>query len=165
MSRAGTLIDGPQFARDRGVVSGTLDIDALPRLAASGCRTARLRYRVSGGANAQGRPCLTIEVTGPVSLVCQRCLGALDSAVEVDVALELAESERAIAAADDDVDRVLASRAMGVAELVEDEVLLALPMAPMHERCEAGADARAAQQRAGPFAALARLRRSGGGGG
>jgi len=163
MSRAGT-IDGPQFARDRGVVSGALDIGALPRLAASGCTAATLRYRVSGGTNAQGRPCLVVEASGPASLVCQRCLGELGFAVEVRVELELAESEREIAAADDDVDRVLATRSMDLAALVEDEVLLVLPMAPMHDRCEAGTDERQAQ-RAGPFAALARLRRGGGGGG
>ncbi len=163
MSRAGT-IDGPQFARDRGVASGALGIGALPRLAESGCRAADLRFRVSGGENAQGRSCLVVEAAGPASLVCQRCLGALEFGVDVRVELELAESEREIAAADDDVDRVLATRAMDVAALVEDEVLLALPMVPMHERCETGAEARAAQ-RTGPFAALAGLRRGGGGGG
>ena len=163
MSRAGT-IDGPQFARDRGVVSGTLEIGALPRLAASGCLAATLRYRVSGGANAQGRSCLVVEASGPASLICQRCLGALEFEVAVSAELELAESEREIAAADDDVDRVLATRAMDVAVLVEDEVLLVLPMAPMHDRCEAGVDEREAQ-RARPFAALASLRRGGGGGG
>lgn len=162
MSRAGT-IDGPQFARDGGVATGALDIGALPRLAASGCSSADLRYRVSGGANAQGRPSLVVEATGPVALVCQRCLGALEFAVDVGVELELAGSAREIAAADDDVDRVLAARSMDVAALVEDEVLLALPMAPMHDRCETGAEARAAQP-AGPFAALAGLRRGGGGG-
>jgi uncharacterized protein len=163
MSRAGT-IDGPQFARDRGVVSGTLEIGALPRLAASGCEAATLRYRVSGGANAQDRPCLEVEASGPVTLVCQRCLGTLEFAVDVRVELELAESEREIAAADDDVDRVLAARSMDVAALVEDEVLLALPMAPMHDRCAPGAGA-GETQRAGPFAALAGLRRGGGGDG
>lgn len=163
MSRAGT-IDGPQFARDRGVLAGALDIGALPRLAASGCTAATLRYRVSGGTNAQGRPCLGVEVSGPASLICQRCLGVLEFEVAVGAELELAESEREIAAADDDVDRVLATRAMDVAALVEDEVLLVLPMAPMHDRCEAGMDESRAQ-RAGPFAALASLRRGGGGGG
>jgi uncharacterized protein len=77
------------------------------------------------------------------------------------VELELATSEQAIAAAEDDVDRVLATRAMDVASLVEDELLLTLPIAPMHERCEpvpAGADS----GRASPFAALAGWRKGGG---
>jgi uncharacterized protein len=161
MSRAGT-IDGPQFARDRGTVSGTLGIDALPRLAASGCEAATLRYRVGGGVNAAGRPCLAVEAEGVAVLACQRCLEAVELPLELSVELELAASEREIAEADDDVDRVLATNAMDVASLVEDEVLLVLPMAPMHERCEPDAGERAAN-RAAPFAALAALRKGTGG--
>jgi uncharacterized protein len=168
MSRAGTAgtrtIDGPQFARDRGTTSGTFDIAALPRLAASGCEAAALRYRVSGGENARGRPCLVVEASGVARLTCQRCLDALAFPIELAVELELAESEGAIGTADDDVDRVLATKAMAVGALVEDEVLLALPMAPMHEQCEqnvAWGDA----DRGTPFAALAALRKGGGGGG
>jgi uncharacterized protein len=46
---------------------------------------------------------------------------------------------------------------MDVAQLVEDEVILALPMVPRHEACLAtGA---APETRASPFDALAALRR------
>jgi uncharacterized protein len=161
MSRAGT-IDGPQLARDRGTVSGTLGIGALPRLAASGCEAATLRYRVRGAVNAAGRPCLAVDASGVALLACQRCLDPVEFPVELSVELELAASERAIVEADDDVDRVLATNAMDVAALVEDEVLLVLPMAPMHERCEPDAGQGAAN-RAAPFAALAGLRKGGGG--
>jgi uncharacterized metal-binding protein YceD (DUF177 family) len=82
--------------------------------------------------------------------------------VELSVELELAASEREIVEADDDVDRVLATNAMDVASLVEDEVLLVLPMAPMHERCEPDAGLRAAD-RGAPFAVLAGLRKGRGG--
>ena len=161
MSRAGT-IDGPQLARDRGTVSGTLGIGALPRLAASGCEAATLRYRVRGAVNAAGRPCLAVEASGVALLACQRCLDPVEFPVELSVELELAASEREIVEADDDVDRVLATNAMDVALLVEDEVLLGLPMAPMHERCEPDVGQGAAN-RAAPFAALAGLRKGGGG--
>ena len=84
-------------------------------------------------------------------LACQRCLDAVEFPVALSVALELAVSEREIVEADDDVDRVLATNAMDVAALVEDEVLLAVPYAPRHEQCNArAADASAAPQR--PFA-------------
>lgn len=161
MSRAGT-IDGPQFARDRGTVSGTLGIDALPRLAASGCEAATVRYQVHGAVNAAGRPILAVEASGVAMLACQRCLDAVEFPVALSVALELAASEREIVEADDDVDRVLATNAMDVAALVEDEVLLVLPMAPMHERCEPDAGGRDANP-AAPFAALAGLRKGAGG--
>jgi uncharacterized protein len=160
MSRAGT-IDGLAFARDRETVSGQLEIGAVPRLAASGCQAAAIRYTIRGGQNAEGHPCLAVGASGTLRLTCQRCLGALDFPVELEVELELATSEEAIATAEDDVDRVLATRAMEVASLVEDEVLLALPIAPVHERCEP-AGAGAGSVRASPFAALAGLRKGGG---
>ncbi len=163
MSRAGT-IDGPQLARDRGAVSGTLGIDALPRLAASGCEAATLRYRVRGGVNAAGRPCLDVEGSGVALMACQRCLGAVAFPIELSVELELAATEKEMFGADDDVDRVLATPSMDVASLVEDEALLVLPMAPMHAQCEPDAELRDAH-RAAPFAALAGFRKSGGGDG
>ena len=50
-------------------------------------------------------------------------------------ALHLAENMREISEADDEIDRVVASRKMDVAGLVEDEVILELPMAARHEEC------------------------------
>jgi uncharacterized protein len=70
-----------------------------------------------------------------VQLVCQRCLGPLPVPIAVDVELQLAESLREISEADDSIDRVLASRNMDIGQLVEDEVILVLPMVPRHEAC------------------------------
>jgi uncharacterized protein len=139
-------------------------MEALRRLAESGCEAATIRYTVRGGANAEGHPCLAIEASGALRLACQRCLGALAFPVELSVELELAMSEREIAAAEDEVDRVLATRAMDVAALVEDEILLVLPMAPVHERCAPETGQRDSG-RASPFDALAGLRKGGGGSG
>jgi uncharacterized protein len=160
MSRVGTL-DGLQFARGRGEMSGALGIADLPRLAAMGCDTATLAYCVRGGENGGGHPCLTIEIGGELRLVCQRCLGPLAFPVAAKSELELAQTEREIEAAADDVDRVLATKSMDVAALVEDEVILVLPMVPLHARCEIGV-ARGSAGKAAPFAALAGLRRGSG---
>jgi uncharacterized protein len=161
MSRAGT-IDGLQLARGRDAVSGAVGIDDLPRLAAMGCDAATLAYVVRGGESGGGRPSLTIEISGSARLVCQRCLGPFEFELAAKTELELAETQAEIDAADDDVDRVLATKAMDVAALVEDEAILALPMVPLHERCATGV-AEGAAVKASPFAVLAGLRRTGGG--
>jgi uncharacterized protein len=160
MSCAGTL-DGLQFARGRGEVSGAIGIEDLPRLAAMGCDEAMLAYSVRGGQSGGGHPSLTIEIRGELRLACQRCLGPLAFPMAAKTELELAPTQREIETADDDIDRVLATKAMDVAALVEDEVILALPMVPLHERCETGV-ARGSAGKAAPFAALAGLPRSGG---
>jgi DUF177 domain-containing protein len=161
MSRAGT-IDGPRFAKAREAVTGALAISDLPRLAEMGCEAATLRYAVRGGDDADGRAALTVEVSGALQLACQRCLGALELPVVVTSVLELADSEAEIDAADDERDRVLASKSMDVAALIEDEVILALPMIPMHASCETTATREAGDKRS-PFAALAGLQERGAG--
>ncbi len=85
--------------------------------------------------NERGKQRLKLAVDGSVRLQCQRCLGILDLPVHLAAQLDLASSEAEIMAADDDIERVVAGREMSVAALVEDEVLLALPMAPKHEQC------------------------------
>ena len=156
MSQAG-LIDGLQFARAGQERRGLLDLERLPRLAQVSCSTQGLKYHLSGGIAGDGRPCLRVRVDGEVRLACQRCLAPVPVPIAVDVELRLAESLREIAEADDEVDRVLASGEMDVGELVEDEVLLALPMVPRHESCGIalpGGDAKIL-----PFSVLAELKR------
>jgi uncharacterized protein len=161
MSQPG-VIDGFQFARDRSVREGRLGLDRLGRLAEMKCSTSGLRYRLEGGIDAEGRFCLILGVSGSVSLICQRCLDRLDFPVEIDARLELAREPREIVQAEDDIDRVLAAKEMDVAALVEDEVILALPMVPKHERCAIGEDHGAAvPARETPFGALIALKRRG----
>jgi uncharacterized protein len=156
MSQGG-VIDGLEFARAGATRAGKLDLAQLPRLAEVGCRAAELSYAIRGDASAQGKPALRLAAAGTLEFVCQRCLEALRMPIDVQSELELAESQAGIDAADDDVDRVLATRSMAVAELVEDEVILALPMVPMHARCTAAIGA-APTERVSPFAGLAALR-------
>jgi uncharacterized protein len=159
MSRAGT-IDGLKFARERGAISGTLGIADLPRLAELGCEHAALRYEVRGEHEAGGISRLVVDAAGEVRLTCQRCCSPVDLAVAPHSELVLAAAQAEIDAAEDDIDRVVAGKAMDVAALIEDEVMLALPMVPMHERCEQRVAPDEAAT-ASPFSALARLRKDG----
>jgi uncharacterized protein len=150
-------IDGRTVAREELAIHGRLGAEALPRLAASGAATDGFEFAIRGGRNAQGKDCLRIEARGAVEMSCQRCLAPTRMGIDVDTELELADSDEEIAAADDDVDRALATPAMPVAALVEDEILLALPMVPRHAECEAPGSRDDAV--ASPFAALGTLRR------
>jgi len=133
------------------------DIADFPRLARMGCEVAALRYTVCGVRGADERLGLAVELSGQLQLICQRCLGPVDLPLAVSNELELAESLEEIEAADDDTDRVLASRSMDVAVLVEDEAILALPMVAAHDRCETWI-ARGAGAQQSPFGGLAALR-------
>ncbi len=157
MPQAG-VIDGLQFARKAEVRQGRLGLSDLPRLAEMRCSTEALEFQVSGEMNARGKPCLRVAISGLLQLVCQRCFGPLPHHVAVDVELVLSEDHREIEEADDDMDRVLATRQMDLGRLVEDEVILALPMVPRHENCASAAVA-GREARESPFGVLANWKR------
>jgi uncharacterized protein len=159
MSHVG-VIDGLPFAESASVVSGTLTGEQLPRLSEPDCRVEQVAFTVRGGTNSKGKACLHVTAQAQLVLVCQRCLEPMACSVPVDSELELAQSLEQVELADDDVDRVLATHSMSVAQLVEDEVILALPAAPRHESCKpaSGGDE---LKRASPFDVLARLKQGG----
>jgi uncharacterized protein len=157
-------IDGLAFARNAAVLKGRLGMESLPRLTQSGCSGSVLDFVLAGEINERGKPGLKLAVNGSVRLECQRCLGNLDFPVHVEAQLEFASSEAEIMAADDDIERVVAGREMSVVALVEDEVLLALPMVPKHEQCGVATGV-TMQAKPSAFQVLAALRKRSSSGG
>lgn len=160
------VIDSLEFARRHGTLSGRLQLGTLPRLAevlfdASGS----LEYEVSGEA-AGGEAFLSVKLDGQLLLTCQRCLGALEFRLSVRNRMMLIEpgspwpDDGQVGGLEDEAcDAIEASRELDLAPLLEEEVLLALPIAPRHERCEPPVAATASKE-ASPFAQLARLKRN-----
>jgi uncharacterized protein len=123
--------------------------------------------RVQGGAP---QAWLYLQAHGRVARECQRCLQPALLVLDVNRSFRFAPTEDEAAALDaESEDDVLAlSRQFDLRELVEDELLLALPIVPKHEQCPAPLTA-ASSSLAGedvapvhPFAALASLKRGGG---
>ena len=78
---------------------------------------------------------------GVLPLVCQRCLGPLEHPVHIEVLLLLAATQDEVDAAPVEAegpDSIVAGREMPVLSLVEDEVVLAIPIAPRHPACAGG---------------------------
>jgi len=151
-------IDGLAFARSAGMLKGRLDMESLPRLARSACSMAVLDFILEGEINERGKPGIRLAVDGSVRMQCQRCLGDVDLPLRLETQLQLAVNEAEILAADDDIERVVAGHEMSVAALVEDEVILALPMVPKHVRCRAAAGAEGGAEPSA-FQALAALKK------
>ena len=133
--------DALRLARERGIVDGTVDAHALPRVAdllSEG--PASVAWRIQGSTDASGRPALHIELRGSVTLVCQRCLGSFEwpIAQASEVLLARDESELAALDADSSLEVVLAQGPTDPLLLVEDELVLALPFAPRHpeDQCD-----------------------------
>jgi DUF177 domain-containing protein len=151
------VIDGFEFASAGASLSGALPIRDFPRLhdMLAGYE-GEVAYEVEGVREARGRPALRLKVRGRLDLRCQRCLEALPFEVRADALLILAGTQAEIDAEPADVDaadRVVAAKEMPVRELVEDELILALPYAPRHAACSARASTDAAEK-CSPFAGL-----------
>ena len=160
-SRLKRISDAFVFAREGRVLEGTLAVDGLERLhdlltEVSG----EVTFRLQGAQGKRGEYTLHLQVAGRIPLACQRCLGAIPFDLDVDSLLELIPEGADMSQdelEDDTRDFLPVAGELFVAELVEDEVLLALPVAPRHEKCgfPGAADA---GERINPFATLAGLK-------
>ncbi|MDE2616785.1 MAG: DUF177 domain-containing protein [Burkholderiales bacterium] len=168
-------LDIKAFAQAGGVLSGRDLLSKYERLLseAGGLGAerpvrweARGALRTDAGGYAQVWLHLSAEVGLPMT--CQRCLGPAD--IELAVARDfrfVASEEQAEAedeAAEEDV--LALTREFNLQELIEDELLMELPVVPRHEVCPVevklaaqDADFEAAQvEKTNPFAALAGLK-------
>ena len=140
-------------------MSGEWPVADFPRLQGVVQPGNVLHYELEGVPEEQGRPALRLRVSGKLQLTCQRCLGALEHPLRVDALLMLFGSESeidAIPVGPEAPDGIVAAKEMAVRDLIEDEVLLAIPYAPRHEGCKAGGEA-AGTPRTRPFADLRTL--------
>ncbi len=163
--------DGYGVAARQAVIAGRVDAAALPRvsdLLAEEGGTAQVDYRITGSADAGGRPALEVALSGVVPLTCQRCLQPFAWPVEQSTLLLLARDEGELARLDEEDHEhevLLADAPLDALALVEDELLLTLPFAPRcpEAQCPAAgtglaAAAGEATGSASPFGALAGLK-------
>ena len=149
------------FAREGRVLEGILAVSDLERLHdLLAVVEGEVSFRLEGYRGKRGECMLHLTVTGVIPLACQRCLEAVSYDLDVDSQLELVPEGAELSQdelEDDSRDFLPVAKELDVAELVEDEVLLALPVAPRHERCGLPGAADAGE-RVNPFAALSGLK-------
>jgi len=128
-------IDPLRFCKMAQVWEVSADLSEFPRLRPEFTQ-GQLHCRVTGRADKHKGCVLYVEITGEVEATCQRCLGRLTQEIaiasDVYLARDEAELERRNADSDSSMDAILMSAKLSLIELIEDEVLLGLPLAPMH---------------------------------
>jgi len=130
-------VDPWRFCRDAQSWETRSEVAAFPRLAHEFTQGA-LFCRVVGRVDQRGSLSLQLTVSGDVQLTCQRCLGSMPYQVEVERTLYLARNEAEMERLDalPDSDAIQAGEILSLVDLVEDEVLLSLPLATMHAEGE-----------------------------
>ena len=152
------IVDARRVADDSGALEGRIPARRLARIAAPFRALGPVQVAFTIERRDAARLRLSGRLHATVAATCQRCLGEMTLALERDVDVVLAEDEGS-ADPEDDVVGIPDGR-FEVVRFVEDEVMLACPMIPMHpaHECDAAPGPGAASdERRRPFADLARL--------
>lgn len=138
---------------------------------APSCKVAwSARAELRQGVGTQAEPWLHLQAGVVLPLCCQRCLQPAEVGLEVNRWFRFVADEATAEAQDDECEEdVLAMEPRpSLRDLIEDELLMALPLVPMHEACpqlpsqllQTDADDSPAEDRPHPFAALSGLKRT-----
>ncbi len=165
-----------ELAQDGQPWSETTFITDLPRLAAEAqglSASDAVQWQATGElrpqAGAEDQVWLHLTAKASVPLTCQRCMTLVATPVEVDQWYRFVASEEIAMAEDDgaEEDLLVMAPQFDLMDLLEDELLMALPLVPMHESCpvtpvfSAGDPAvEAAEAKPNPFAVLGQLKKS-----
>ena len=160
--------DDPMTRFERLVAEAHAD-EAQPNLGSVTWQAhGEMRAGASGGAPAVW---LHLQAKTSVPLTCQRCLGPVDTPLKVDRWFRFVNDEATAAAEDDDCEEDLLALEPRprLHDVLEDELLMELPLAPLHETCPVPVVMQASDpmvgmdgdepERKNPFAGLAKLKK------
>lgn len=171
-------IDIKTFSATRAQREGETPLDALPRLRDStfplpgDSPVAAVRWSAEGEqrtpTGGEPQPWLHVSARAEVTLECQRCLQPYTQALALDRWFRFVRNEEEAAALDEEIDEdvLVLAKQFDLESLIEDELILSLPLVPRHDECpeplliqedpEVAADD---VETPHPFAALAALRK------
>lgn len=169
-------LDVTAFAQAGALLEGDEPLSAFERLqaeAASSDLPSGVQWRAQGEWRSESAgtatPWVHVQAQACVPLTCQRCLQPMAAQMEAQRWFRFVADEETAALEDEEAeeDVLVISKSFDLRELVEDELLMELPVAPRHEQCPTempmsvqDEDFDAAQaQRPNPFAALAQLKK------
>lgn len=151
------LINNLEIAKSLEKLSGQLDAHDSDRLAEvtdpANQDKLKVHYALVGDGAKSHSPSMHLAVNAVLPLVCQRCLEAMQLDVSLAFVYMVSAAEPEEANESDEIDWVEPSREMNLTELIEDELLIAAPLASTHEhscqplKLESG-------EKPNPFAAL-----------
>ena len=162
-----SIVNVFEMARGAQTYQGDIPLARLERLA-QGLSTPEgtVSFTAQGFRDALGRPALRLDWQTSLTLACDKC----GSAVPVDLAAQglfyFVPDEASLEREpidDAPEEALVGSDTFDLTALLEDEVILALPISPRHDRCGAAPEPEVSEEavsadRRTPFAGLAALR-------
>ena len=134
------FVDPMRLAETRQTLKGQVVVAAMPRLMAALAMPPSVQSEVdvdlAFSVDGQGVRRVLGSLHAELDAICQRCLQPMTLPLHVDIALGIVRAlDEAEQLPDEYEPLVLASVTEGqsLAAIIEDELLLALPVAPLHE--------------------------------
>ncbi|MBI2779443.1 MAG: DUF177 domain-containing protein [Gammaproteobacteria bacterium] len=164
-------IDPLRLADARAVLQGQVVVSNMARLAPSLCSTQGVvDFELAFDVDMEGIRCVHGSLSTQLDVICQRCLQPMKLPLEAKVALGVVASmQEAEGLASTYEPLVVGAEPVSLKEIIEDELLLALPVAPMHpeQQCPAWQERVVEEQeelaqegRKNPFAVLAQMKKT-----
>src|SRR5688572_11395553 len=158
------LLDPARISDKPLVFKGRLVPADLERLEdAVADERGELRYEITASLDRRRRRVVSCIIEGFVFLICQNSLEAFRHGISINDRLVLVEDESRLPSVEEegeDEDYVVADEPLDIRDLVEDAVLLALPMIPRKPGTEGAVKGEAGEEaKPSPFAALAGLKK------
>ena len=166
-------LDVRAFARAQGLAQGGAALQDWLRLREESAQTSwstlQVRWQLQGRLQARtggaDEVWVHVQAQAEVEMTCQRCLTPVVLPLAVDRDILFVADEATAADLDDtlDDDVLVLAKDFDALALIEDELIMALPLVPRHEVCPEGLPAQSVgeeelPQRVHPFAALAALK-------
>jgi len=156
------FIDNLSFAKKQESLSGILNAancERLTTLLQSNAKSNdKISYRLQGETNSVAQHFLHLAIDANLTTICQRCLNEMTLELPLEFDYMLSDIGDVEVDEGDDFDHLNISQSMDLIALIEDEIITALPIAPMHEisaeNSQCALKVASSGEKPNPFAAL-----------
>ena len=162
-------INNLEFAQSEQSISGEVNLLEMDRLVdvlfmpQTPVSEPSIQFTLTGHNKKYSSPSLHLNVDAHLPTTCQRCLNAMSVNLKLEFDYLITDNEPVGFDENDDLDWLEISAAMSVPALVEDELLIAFPIAPTHSSEQQGECKQHSMQsgeKPNPFAGLKDLIKS-----
>ncbi|WP_455366138.1 YceD family protein [Kaarinaea lacus] len=168
------FIEPYRLAETQRILTGELPLARMSRLVPLLLSDAgQVHVNLVFGVDEIGQANVTGDVKTTVIMQCQRCMESMEVEVNTEVSLAFVKTEKQAQDLPSYYEPLVVEEETSLSDLVEDEIILALPVVPLHEpeqctvqeqftsKTQSAADdsqSSNAAQRQNPFAILEKLR-------
>jgi uncharacterized protein len=131
-----TFIDPLRLAQENCVLRGHIAVEQFSRILNSLCNTQGTASFEWLFTTDEQHPIIKGWIKAPLQMVCQRCLQQMTWDLETQVSLVILTDDQSDKTTPPDYETLVITKIpVSLVALIEDEIILALPIAVTHDKC------------------------------